>query len=371
MNTMPHLLDEAAVFVASDSYDIIWNTSVPGLAWVDCGGKRFYDHANGNIKSEETIHKITVPADLLDNSGKYTVFFRESIDRRAYFPLTGEEESKTYSFRPVKKKDDYEFYFIADTHSEYETPCRASKSYKKTMDFLVLGGDIPTDCESFEEIRTIFRIAAEITDGEIPVVSARGNHDTRGHIAPLYHKYSPLVDGQVYFTFELGSIFGIILDCGEDKPDNHPEYGFVNCFEPYRRGVTAFLERVTAEEKYKSFDHVLVICHERVDAANHGLFISEYEKWVKCINKISPDAMLCGHEHECRLLKKGRRHFDTDTVIDFDTIIAGQVRGNPRTNNSDKPAGYTGCRIRLSKDVLTAEFTNDKSEVEETHNIRL
>ena len=370
-NIENYLLDEAAVFVAGKNYDIIFNTTAPGLAWIDCGDRRYYDHANGNIKSEETVHRITIPMEKLDNAKEYTIYFRESIDRKAYFPVTGDECSKHYNFRPVEKKEEYKFYFLADTHNEYELPIKAASKYADEIDFLMLGGDIPNDCENFDKgLRTIFRISA-VTKGEIPVVTARGNHDTRGHIAPTYHRYSPLVDGEMYFTFAIGDIFGIILDCGEDKPDSHPEYGFVNCFEPYRESVTAFLQDVAEKGEYKNYKHTLVICHERVNAHNHTFFALEYEKWVKAINEISPDAMLCGHEHFCKVFPKGQKHFDTDTVIDFNTVVAGQVRGNKRTTNASLEPGYTGAFYTLNETTLSVSFTNDKQEIEETHEIKL
>ncbi len=370
-NISDYLLDEAVVFVAGENYDIIWNTSKPGLAYIDCGGIRYFDHANGNIKSEETVHRITIPMSVLDKACQYTIFFRESIDRKAYFPVTGELCSKTYSFRPVQKGKDYRFYFISDTHNEYKTPIMAASKYENDLDFLVLGGDVPNDCENFDQgLRTIFRISGTVTKGEIPVISARGNHDTRGHIAPTYHRYSPLVNGEMYFTFVLGDIFGIILDCGEDKPDDHPEYGFVNCFEMYRRGVTEFLRQVAEKQEYKNHKHTIVICHERTDAKNHGHFIGEYEKWVKYINKISPDFMLCGHEHRCKIFDKGRPHFDTETVHEFTTVVGSQVRGNRRTTLADLPEGFTGTYGVIKENELEVYFTNDKHEIEETHTVK-
>ncbi len=371
-NMDKYLLDEAVVFVAGMNYDIIWNTNAPGLAWVCCGEKKYYDHANGNIKSEETVHRVTIPMSALDEAGQYTICFRESIDRKAYFPVTGDECQKTYKFRPVKKNKEYKFYFLADTHNEYEDPIKAAQKYADEIDFLMLGGDIPNDCENFDKgLRTIFRISGAVAKGEIPVVSARGNHDTRGHIAPTYHRYSPLVNGEMYFTFVIGDIFGIILDCGEDKPDDHAEYGFVNCFEPYRNAVTEFIEDVAEKGEYKNYKHTFVICHERVNAGNHKSFIGEYERWVKAINKISPDAMLCGHEHTCKIFPKGQRHFETDTVIEFDTVVTGQVRGNKRTTNANLPKGYTGGFFTLTDDELKIAFTNDEHEIESEHVITL
>ena len=81
--------------------------------------------------------------------------------------------------------------------------------------------------------------------------------------------------------------------------------------------------------------------------------------------------MICGHEHFCKIFPKGQKHFETDTVIDFTTIVAGQVRGNKRTTNASLPYGYTGGLFTLDSTKLSVSFTNDKHEVEETHEINL
>ena len=94
-----YLLDEAAVFAATDHYDIIWNTTEKGLAYVECGGKKFYDHANGNVKSEETVHKVSVPKNVLDEAKEYTINFREVFERKPYFPTSSED-----SVQSPKKK---------------------------------------------------------------------------------------------------------------------------------------------------------------------------------------------------------------------------------------------------------------------------
>ena len=58
---MKYLIEEAVVYVAGDYYNIIWNTTEKGLAWVEICGEKYYDADNGNIKSEEFVHKVKVP----------------------------------------------------------------------------------------------------------------------------------------------------------------------------------------------------------------------------------------------------------------------------------------------------------------------
>ena len=360
-----YLLDEAAVFSATDHYDIIWNTTEKGLAYVECGGKKFYDHANGNVKSEETVHKVSVPKNVLDEAKEYTINFREVYERKPYFPTSSEDLlTKTYSFRPVTEKENYNFYFISDTHNNSEYASNAAAPYSDKIDFLVLGGDVPDKSDCFESIRTVFKICASVTKGEIPVINARGNHDTRGYIACDFYKYTATQNGEMFYTVRLGKIFAIVLDCGEDKTDDHKEYGYLAAFEPYRERVTEFLRDISVTKPYNKDDIVLVFCHERPDARSHGPFKEIYGTWTKYLNEIKPKAYICGHEHTCEIFEAGRQYFDTDIICEFPSIVGSQVRGNKCTTNADLEPGFTGAFYEISENSLAVSFTDDKGNSE-------
>lgn len=361
------LLDEAAVFYAGDkSYDIIWNTTVPGAAYVECGGKKYHDAVCGSVRTTDTLHKVKVPREVLDKNKSYTIAFCECYDRKPYFPAHSDEVfKKEYKFRPVSDdKDGLSWYFIADTHSCDEEPIKAANIIGKDYDFLVLGGDIPDHSGNFDCIRTIFKICAGVTHGEIPVLNARGNHDTRGESSAEFTKYVGTDNGSVYFTLHIGRMFCIMLDCGEDKPDNHPEYGVTAAFEPYREAETEFIEKILSDGEYKNYEYTAVFCHERIDAGNHAVFTDVYSKWLGLLNRIKPDFMLCGHEHCCRFFPAGRKFFDTEIEIDFPTVVSCQCRGNKRTDNADKPKGYTGAYFRLADKILGCTFNDDNGVIE-------
>lgn len=48
-----------------------------------------------------------------------------------------------------------------------------------------------------------------------------------------------------------------MLDCGEDKYDDHPEYGGVNWFEPYREQELEALRGFELEDK----PYRIAVCH--------------------------------------------------------------------------------------------------------------
>ena len=83
------------------------------------------------------------------------------------------------------------------------------------IDFLILNGDLPDHSGDIKNFTAIHRIVAEITDGEKPVVFSCGNNGMRGIYAENIEEHTPTDKGNSYYTFRLGSIWGMVLDCGE------------------------------------------------------------------------------------------------------------------------------------------------------------
>lgn len=58
-----------------------------------------------------------------------------------------------------------------------------------------------------------------------------------------------ILNGDSYYTFRLGKIWGMALDCGEDKMDKDPEYGSTICCHAFRQQETAFIRQVIADAR--------------------------------------------------------------------------------------------------------------------------
>ena len=181
------------------------------------------------------------------------------------------------------------------------------------IDFLVLNGDLPNHSGDIANFATIHKIAAEITDGEIPVVFSRGNHDMRGIYAEKIAEHTPTDHGNAYFTFRLGDFWGMALDCGEDKLDDHPEYAYTVCCADFRRRQTDFIADVIrrASEEYAAegvtkrvvISHVPFTQHFR---APFNIEEDTYEKWTKMIcESVQPQTMLFGHIHVVYVTREG------------------------------------------------------------------
>lgn len=56
-----------------------------------------------------------------------------------------------------------------------------------------------------------YKIASDITKGEYPCIISRDNHDLRGYAAETLTNYMLTDNGKSYYTFKLGSIWGILV----------------------------------------------------------------------------------------------------------------------------------------------------------------
>lgn len=358
------LLTNPAVFAVGKSYQIIVTTKYQSFISIKIGEKLFVDDSNGILCSSSRTHNIEVPQELLNSEKHYTVIEKGIIKRLPYFSKTRKDRKYEYDFKPVPENNP-KCYHIADAHNETELTVKAAKVYGD-IDFLILNGDVPEDSGRTANFNTIFKIASDVTGGNIPVVFARGNHDLRGNCAELFARYAPAQDDKTYYTFRLGSIWGIILDCGEDKPDSHPEYGFTVACHQFREKETEYIKSVIKNGK-KEFDAPgvktrLVICHSPFTHKFESPFDIEPEiftKWAELLKKVKPDLMICGHTHRLNISMPGS---DYDTYGQpCPVVVASEV--------IKKGKDFTGGGFEFKDNETVITFTDAEGKIVKTERI--
>ena len=303
------------VYAVGSNYQIMVPVSCETLMWVSVGDRCYYDDSNGILRSATTTHRMTVPMEELDREKKYTVCYRRIIERKPYFSVTGEIEYYESEFRPITKAP-VNIYHIADAHNRVELPVAAGSYFGENLDLLVLNGDIPNHSGKIEYLTTIHQIASELSGGELPVIFSRGNHDTRGIYAENIADHTPTNNGVSYFSFRLGHIWGLVLDCGEDKPDKNAEYGNTICCEEFRRRETEYIYEVIKNEKNEyeaeGVTNRLVIVHNPFTETFSPPFDIEqktFGEWARLLREeIKPQLMMCGHVHKCYISHIGSEH---------------------------------------------------------------
>lgn len=352
------------VCAVGNSYQIIVPVNYNMLFSVIVGEKEYFNHSNGIKISTTKIQRVTVPMAELDREKKYTVVSRKMIKRKAYGSKTSDEEYRIdYSFKPITKTEDINIYQIADAHGFIDEPCAAAKNFNREIDLLILNGDIANSSESFDDIITCYKIASKITEGTIPCIISRGNHDLRGRYAEVLVDHMPNRYGNSYYTFKVGPIWGILVDCGEDKVDSHAEYGRSICCHQYRQDVAEYIKEIIKSEEYlqDGIKYRLVLSHVPFPYQCPEPFNIEpelYTEWCRLLKEnIKPDLLLAGHLHVCAI---------SDFGGEFDTygqpcpvIIGSELIKNNITRNIEE---YTGVGVVLKNGFAEVDFTSSKGK---------
>ncbi len=340
------------VFAVGEDYQIMMPATGNSLMTVKVGDRIYSDNSNGILRSDVAVHRVVVPGEVLDEAKSYTVIERDMRDRKAYFPVVGNIEAESFKFRPVSSSGEVRAYYISDTHERVAMPVDSAKKFG-SIDLLVLGGDIPDDSSKLENILTGYEISGSVAKGEIPVIWSRGNHETRGAESENIADYIPAKDGKLYYTVRLGSIWAVVLDCGEDKADNHAEYGgTVDCTQ-YRKAQTEFLKRVikNADDEYEAegVKYRIVISHVPFTDVN-GTDADISAEWTRLIaQNIYPDTMLSGHYHYTSVVSSNR--YLRENLPEFSVLIGSKY----------DVLTFTGTGIIFSGKNIDAEFINSSS----------
>ena len=289
---------EPVVYAVEDTYQIVFSTNHSATAWVEVGGEKYYDLFAGSMKSEDTVHKITVPQEKLDSARGYSIHAEKMIYRGPFGGFKGEEISESYSFRPVSSDDGLVYYTVTDAHHALSGAVDAALSVEN-LDFLVVLGDSVGMIEYEDDVQFSNLLAHRITGGEIPVVYARGNHEIKGEYSEELYKYVGSKNQSFYYWFTLSDVFGIVLDLGEDHDAGWWEYYDTDRFDLYREEQTEFLRELVAEKPYEGYDYTLVACHIPIQFVNSRKdHVEAKTAWTELLNEIDPDLAVYGHQHD-------------------------------------------------------------------------
>ncbi len=345
------------VFAVGDNYQIFVTTNTETVLYIKVANKKYYDAANGVLRSKVPVHIVNVPCGELDKAGEYTVVYR-NVAKRDYFDVITEAEVENTFFFKAVTGEKINIYDISDSHRFRQCVINTGKYFGDDLDLLILNGDVYEG--ERDDFFNLLNLTSEITRGEIPVVSSRGNHDARGSYAEDYAKYNPTDNGRTYFTFKVGSIWGLVLDCGEDAADDYHEYGNCVAFREFKEKETEFIRGVVEKGEYNAKDikHKLVISHNplcREVPAPYNIDMDIYKEWAQLIYKnIEPELAIFGHTHVSGIHEKGGM-YDLYGVQNCPCVVAGQADFSYRGSEGK----YKGCAIVLSDEKPQIFFTDD------------
>ena len=357
---MSFLKCNPAVYVVDDEYELVVCVEENGICTIKVGEEIFYEENTGVLSSEKNYFKFRIPQNILNTEKAYEIIYKKAINRKAYFSQFEPIETQVFTFRPLEKEMDIYAYHVADVHYRFELAKKTASYFGDKLDLLILNGDIG-EVETLDNFFDVAKFVGDVAKGEIPVIFVRGNHDTRGRLAELYTEFFPSNGKKTYFTAQVGNLYAVVLDCGEDKPDDHPEYGGVNAFEPYRRQETKFLkglEKVDGKTMF-AISHVCPVQASLKVGSPFDIEREVYTEWNNELERIGVKFMICGHIHKAYVLEPN----DAASLLSHGYPV---VVGSACFGNDD----FWGTAIIVKKDGVQMYFTDSSHTIKEEYFIK-
>jgi hypothetical protein len=150
-----------------------------------------------------------------------------------------------------------------DTHENAET---LQKLHAQTTayapDFLLWNGDQSNDVHFEKDMAGQFLSPNGLSIAERwPLAYARGNHDVRGPAARAVVDFTGTPDDRFYYAFRSGPLAALVMDTGEDKPDDSIYFGGMAAFQRMQQMQAEWLKRVTKESWFSEARFKVLFCH--------------------------------------------------------------------------------------------------------------
>lgn len=249
---------------------IIWETTIPAYSWVEYGTdqtnlKRVRLIIDGQAEFNESIHKIRLDNLSPGQTYYYRVCSQEILQYKAYSKKFGNiAQSDFYSFTmPEADTDSFTAIIFNDLHQRGNVFQALLKQVENVdYDFVVFNGDCIDDPANHEQATRFVKLLTESVHGDrIPTFFIRGNHEIRNAYSIGLRKHLDYVGGKTYGAFNWGDTRIVMLDCGEDKTDDHKEYSGLNDFTQLRQEQVGFLQEELASKAFKKADKRILIHH--------------------------------------------------------------------------------------------------------------
>jgi predicted phosphodiesterase len=314
----PYLVDPSETAVT-----VVWTTDTPSHGAVKFGAGQALDQmaemgAHG-LLPVGTLHAVRITHLEPGTTYRYQAVATRVVKLNAYWPEKGlAVESAPATFTTFDRgKAAVSFSVVTDTHESVARIDRLMKAIDwPTTDFLGHVGD------AFDWLQTEDQLFARWLDPinralarSKPLVFARGNHEWRGPFARELFPYVPIEEGRFYFTRDHGPLRLIVLDTGEDKPDDTNVYARLNRSEPYLQQELAWLAAEAASDpRFRTAPFRVALMHQ----PNWGSMPDGRARWIAAANQADVDLVIAGHQHTFARVEAGTNG------ANFQTLILGQ-----------------------------------------------
>jgi predicted phosphodiesterase len=312
-DTKPVLTQGPYLVATSDTTaTVVWMTDTPSHSKVRYGTANnlsaVVEPQKDGLVPVGTLHVVHLTGLKPGQTYQYQVVSTRVVKLKPYWPDKGiTTESPVYSFTTLDpRKPKISFSFITDTHEDIRRiNTLLGRIDWSTTDFLVHGGDAFHWIDSEEHLfRNWLEPTTRALQHRIPLVFARGNHELRGAFARSLFNYVPTFEDRYYFARDHGPVHLLVIDSGEDKPDDTNVYAELNRLKAYREQQFAWLqEHVRTSRRLAEAPFRVVVMHQ----PHWGWVDGQNDKWTALANKAGVDLVIAGHTHRFAYVKPGER----------------------------------------------------------------
>lgn len=303
--------------ITDDSATVVWCTDQPAVSWVEIApadGSHFYAQERKKFfqaplgrKLVGTMHTVRIDGLKPATTYNFRIFSRKvaaEVKNRTYYGAVA--SSKVYKKAPLKlrtldaSKKEINFAVVNDIHEHSDELKKLLEFVPKSADFLLLNGDMTNYMGSREQMfKGYLNVISEFVGKTgMPMFMAIGNHETRGAISHEFMNYFPTPTNKPYYTFRVGPAFFVVLDSGEDKPDNDVEYSDRSDFDNYRQRQAEWFKGVVKSKEYAAAPVKILIVHVPPAWGSwHGS--KHFQKcFAEAINNAGLSAIISAHTHK-------------------------------------------------------------------------
>ena len=290
---------------ADGGMTIMWETIIPAYSWVEYGTdttqlERARLLVDGQAEFNESVHKIRLEGLKPGVKYYYRVCSQEILYYGGYHKIFGNTAvSPFYSFVTAQEDaDSFTALVFNDIHQRkhiFEALYRHVKDVD--YDFVVFNGDCIDDPKDHNQASGTLQFLTESVNGSsIPTIFIRGNHEIRNAYSIGLRKHLDYAGGKTYGAFNWGDTRIVILDCGEDKKDDHKEYSGLNDFTSLRQEQVSFLKEELSSKAFKKADKRILFHHIPIYGMLGGNLCEPL--WRPMLDKAPFDVAFNAHTHQ-------------------------------------------------------------------------
>ncbi|MCA9038421.1 MAG: metallophosphoesterase [Planctomycetaceae bacterium] len=224
------------------------------------------------------------------------------------FKVGEPQTSEEFRFRTLDPTADQTTFAVwNDTHENEET-LKALDELTNAFkpDFMLWNGDQSNDVHFENQMAGQFLVPEGLAIADRwPMAYVRGNHDCRGPAARSVANFTGTPGDRFYYAFRSGPLAAIVLDTGEDKPDDSPYLSGMGAFQKMAREQADWLKQFVKTPWFVEAPHKVLFCHiplwfdhPRIPGSTSNVAAYIRSLCIDTLTEAGVKLVISGHTHD-------------------------------------------------------------------------